>query len=59
MILVPGQHEEIQGLVWYHHTEFSSAGFGLFEGEHNVIAMMAKGLERLGDHRALELGDHG
>src|SRR5438128_8727857 len=58
MILVPGQHEEIQGLVWYHHTECSSDGFGLFEGEQNVIDMMANGLERLCDRRAIELGDH-
>jgi hypothetical protein len=58
MILVPGQHEAIQGLVWYRHTEFRSDGFGLFEGEQNVIDMIANGLERLCDRRAIEFCDH-
>ena len=58
MILVPSQHEEIQGLVWDHHTEFRRDGFGLFEGKQNIIDMIANGLERWGERRAIEFCDH-
>ena len=58
MLVVPGQHEEIQSLVWHHQTEFSSDGFSLFERHQNVIEMLANGLKRLGDRSAIELFDH-
>jgi hypothetical protein len=58
MIMVPGQHEKIQGIVGDDSTEFSIKVFGVFERDYNVVNMVANGLECCGKSGAVKLLHH-
>ena len=58
VIMVPGQHKEISGIVWSHDPEFISNGFDVFERDYYVIKMRANGLERCVHGGAIERFDH-
>jgi hypothetical protein len=58
VLMVPGQHEEISGLVWHHRTKCSINRFGVFTRGEHVIEMRANGLERCAHGDAVERLDH-
>jgi len=58
MLMVPGQHEKISGIVWHHSTECSGDRVDVLKRHSQVIDMLANGLERLGNRRAVARVDH-